>query len=124
VGSCQIWPIVVFNSLSLKIKGNNTEDAVLCTADKTYTLRSVVLSNSVLVVSAPQYTEDSGAQTVAIQDQLNEVIELVPTVPKLHKLTTMFKGLECDDQDDISAISNNSHKPGKVCKIKRESSVC
>ncbi|KAH9914024.1 uncharacterized protein B0H18DRAFT_1125886 [Fomitopsis serialis] len=39
-------------SSSWSIKGNPDEDAVLCTANKTYTIRSIVLSNSVIVATA------------------------------------------------------------------------
>lgn len=68
-------------------------------------MRSVVLSNSVLVVTAPpdgasalDFTDDA----VVIRDQVNEVIELVPVVPKLHKLETLLRGREYDEgQEDI-----------------------
>ncbi|KAJ7498832.1 sister chromatid cohesion protein Dcc1 [Mycena latifolia] len=81
--------------LRLSIKGQSGEDAVLCTNDATYTIRSVVLSNSILVV-----TPQSNADTVVIRDQVNEILELTPAVPKLHKLSVLLRGREYDDIQD------------------------
>jgi len=90
---------------SLTIKGNPNEDAVLCTSNKTYAVRSVVLSNSVLVVTRPPIlTGDGEGDAIVIRDQVNEILELVPSVPRLHKLGTMLRGWEYDEdegQDDI-----------------------
>ncbi|KAF8076477.1 sister chromatid cohesion protein Dcc1 [Lyophyllum atratum] len=88
---------------SFKIKGKAGEDAVLCTADKTFAVRSVQLSNSVLVVTPPpdassvDFTDDA----VVICDQVNEILELTPSVPRLHILTALLRGREYDDgQED------------------------
>ncbi|KAF9244926.1 hypothetical protein BU15DRAFT_85766 [Melanogaster broomeanus] len=81
----------------LSIKGHPTEDAVLCTADKTYALRSVVLSNTVLVLT-PSRTDPEG--TVHVRDQLHEILELVPSIPKLHKLAVLLRGMEYDEGDE------------------------
>lgn len=97
--------------ISLAIKGQQGEDAVLCTSNKTYAMRSTVLSNTVLVVAPPsdvsreQFEDDD---TVVIRDQVNEVVELVPAVPKLHKLGAVLRGREYNegeadrDEDDAS----------------------
>ncbi|KAJ7507903.1 sister chromatid cohesion protein Dcc1 [Mycena galericulata] len=82
--------------LRLSIKGQSGEDAVLCTDDATYIIRSVVLSNSILVITP----SESDAETVVIRDQVNEILELTPTVPKLHKLITLLRGREYDDVAD------------------------
>ncbi|KIK99326.1 hypothetical protein PAXRUDRAFT_822870 [Paxillus rubicundulus Ve08.2h10] len=81
----------------LSIKGHPTEDAVMCTADKTYSLRSVVLSNTVLVLT-PSRTDPDG--TVHVRDQLHEVLELVSSVPKVHKLPVLLRGMEYDEGDE------------------------
>ncbi|KAG9316366.1 sister chromatid cohesion protein Dcc1 [Chiua virens] len=97
---CQLIDSATTNKSSqslLSIKGHPTEDAVLCTADKTYTLRSVVLSNTALVVT-PSRTDPSG--TVHVRDQLHEVLELVPCVPRLHKLPVLLRGMEYDEGDE------------------------
>ncbi len=83
----------------LSIKGEPNEDAVLCTADKTYTVRSVVLSNSVLVITPPKDTELDGARSddLVIRDQLHEILELVPSLPKMQKLGGLMRGREYDE---------------------------
>ena len=93
----------VFIKDRLSIKGHPTEDAVVCTADKTYTLRSVALSNTVLVVT-PSRTDPDG--TVHVRDQLHEVLELVPSVPKLHKLSVLLRGMEYDEGDEDRRVSH------------------
>lgn len=70
-------------------------------------MRTVGLSNSVLVVTPPQDAfasmfTDNG---VVIRDQLNEIIELAPIVPKLHKLSTLLRGREYDEEHDEDASS-------------------
>lgn len=99
--------------LSFKIKGNPEEDAVLCTPDKTYAIRSVVLSNSVLVVTPgpPTVDEESGQEreVAVIRDQLNEILELVPSIPKLHKLDTLLRGAEYgEEHEDEESIESES----------------
>ncbi|PIL34002.1 hypothetical protein GSI_03710 [Ganoderma sinense ZZ0214-1] len=93
------------------IKGAKEEDAVLCTADKTYTIRSVVLSNSVCVVtpdSSLQGADEDEPVEVFIRDQLSEVIELVPSVPRLHKLKSLLRGQEYDEgHEDEDMVSDD-----------------
>ena len=92
------------------IKGGPEDDAVLCTPDKTYNVRSVTLSNSVLLVSPSPHIEGSENQVV-IQDGLNELLELVPAVPKLQRMNVLLKeheweeGLEDDDDETFHAVS-------------------
>ncbi|TBU30244.1 sister chromatid cohesion protein Dcc1 [Dichomitus squalens] len=96
------------------IKGAPEDDAVLCTADKTYTIRSVVLSNSVCVVtpdpavSHVENDEPEPVEEVFIRDQLNEVIELVPSVPRLYKLKLLLRGQEYDEgHEDEDMVSDD-----------------
>lgn len=90
----------VERNFSLCIKGASNEDAVLCTPDTTYNLRSVVLSNSVLVT-----TPSTGSHpALEIRDELHEILELTPCVPKLHRLKALLKGLdygENAEDDDL-----------------------
>ena len=88
---------------SLMIKGGPEDDAVLCTSDKTYNIRSVTLSNSVLLVSPSPHVDGSEHQVV-IQDSLNELLELVPAVPKLHRMNVLLKEHEWEEghEDDES----------------------
>ncbi|KAI9442354.1 sister chromatid cohesion protein Dcc1 [Lactarius indigo] len=82
--------------LKLAIKGGADEDAVLCTSERTYNIRSVVLSNSIMVISPPAGA-DGNSDQVVIQDSLNELLELVPTVPRLHRLNTLLKEHEWEE---------------------------
>ena len=78
--------------LTWNIKGNPAEDAVLCTDDKTYAMRSVSLSNSVLVVG-PGETQDE----IVIRDTNRELLQVTPIVPKVHKLVGLLRGREYDE---------------------------
>ncbi|KAH9017071.1 sister chromatid cohesion protein Dcc1 [Lactarius hengduanensis] len=94
--------------LKLAIKGGADDDAVLCTSERTYNIRSVVLSNSILVISPPPDADGSGDQ-VMIQDSLNELLELVPTVPRLHRLNTLLKEHEWEEgheeeEENVGAV--------------------
>ncbi|KAI0063592.1 hypothetical protein BV25DRAFT_1824151 [Artomyces pyxidatus] len=98
--------------LNLTIKGGADDDAVLCTADKTYSIRSVVLSNSVLVVTPVSEEGDDSIDTrkIAIQESLHEILELVPTVPKLHRLGGLLRGMEWDDGHEDDEFDDDSQK--------------
>ncbi|RXW24700.1 hypothetical protein EST38_g1139 [Candolleomyces aberdarensis] len=91
---------------NLAIKGDPTEDAVLCTNDKTYSIRAVNLSNTLLVVTPPPDTaHDFSDEVVVIRDQVNEILELTPTVPRIQKLVSLLRGREYDEtnEDDDEA---------------------
>ncbi|KAF8621562.1 hypothetical protein AX15_007590 [Amanita polypyramis BW_CC] len=81
------------NSPGLFIKGQPNEDAVLCTRERTYTIRSVVLSNTILVVSP----SENGGTSLDIRDQVGDILELVPCVPRLHKLDLLLRGRTYDE---------------------------
>ena len=102
---------------SICIKGNPSEDAVLCTSDKTYAIRSVALSNSVLVVS-PTHEENR----VVIRDQRHEILEVLPCLPRLHKLGSLLRGREYDegheDEDDEMVSGDEEERPVRgVCRV-------
>jgi hypothetical protein len=73
-------------------------------------MKSVSLSNSILVVTSPPdaLSADFPDDAVVICDQVNEIIELAPSVPKLHTLSSILKGREYDDgqQDEDTQESN------------------
>jgi len=98
----------------LTIRGQPDEDAVLCTPGKTYSLRSVVLSNSVLVVTRSSSTMHSN-EDVVIRDQLHEVLEPVPCLPKLQKLNGLLRGKEYDEghEEDEEDLSGEDDRPAK-----------
>jgi Sister chromatid cohesion protein Dcc1 len=87
------------------IKGGSVDDAVQFTSDKTYNIRSVTLSNSVLLVSPSPQIDGSESQVV-IQDRLNELLGLVSAVPKPYRMNILLKkhewkeGHEDDEEEE------------------------
>ena len=74
-------------------------------------MRSVALSNTVLVVTPvpDDPSSDLTDDAVVIRDQLNEVIELVPVAPKLHKLSAMIRDRQYDEgqgDEDTQEMEN------------------
>jgi sister chromatid cohesion protein DCC1 len=74
-------------ALRLYIKGSVDEDAVLCTKNKTYTVRQVNLSNSLLLAS---HIQDGDISVYNIKDTQFSTIELLPCLPRLEKLDTLL----------------------------------
>lgn len=62
-------------------------------------MRSVVLSNSMVVATVGQ-ADGSIPSVVVVRDQLHEIIELVPSIPRLHKLDTLLRGMEYDERSE------------------------
>lgn len=73
-------------------------------------MRSVDLSNTVLIVSPPpDEAEDAFSENaVVIRDQVNEILELTPAVPKLHKLGLLLKGREYDEGQEEADAENET----------------
>lgn len=91
----------------LAIKGGADDSVVLCTSDRTYDIRSVTLSNNVLVVCPPN--GEGNSDQVVIQDSLNELLELVPTIPRLHRLKSLLRKYEWEEgheeeDDNLGAV--------------------
>ncbi|KAF8332656.1 uncharacterized protein EI90DRAFT_3145352 [Cantharellus anzutake] len=94
------------SDLKLCIKGNKSDDAVLCTPNTTYAIRSVVLSNTEVVATSPRCSSSWGIEAnldhtevppdgdVVIRDQLREILELVPIMPKLERIDSLLRGDE------------------------------
>lgn len=70
----------------------------------------MTLSNSVLVVSPRPDVDDGREDQVFIQDSLNELLELVPAVPKLHRVNVLLKGHEWEegqeDEESFGVVRN------------------
>lgn len=79
----------------------------------------MVLSNSICVV-----TRDPGdveadiigepVEDVAIRDQLSEIIELIPSVPRLHRLNGLLRGHEYDDGHEDEELMSDDDDNGPV----------
>jgi len=99
--------------LTWAIKGSPAEDAVLCADGKTYSIRSVSLSNSVLVVT-PGEVQDQ----IVIRDTSHELLQVTPVLPKVHKLVGLLRGMEYDegreDLDDIFGDEQDSQSQQQV----------
>lgn len=98
---------------SFTIKGRSSDDAVFCTPSSTYAIRSIVVSNTVAVVTSPKQSSPKkqfvpstpvgnipavGEHDLVIRDQLHEYLELVPIIPRLGQLDTLLRGLEYDGE--------------------------
>jgi sister chromatid cohesion protein DCC1 len=63
-----------------------------------------------VLVVAPHPDIDGSEDQVVIQDSLNELLELVPAVPKLHRLNILLKGYEWEegqeDEESFGAVGN------------------
>jgi len=100
--------------LNWAIKGNPAEDAVLCTDDKTYSIRSVSLSNSVLVITP-------GVQDqVVIRDTSHELLQVAPILPRVHRLAGLLRGREYDEgredlDDDMLDDEQDTQNQKLVC---------
>lgn len=100
----------------LTIRGQPDDDAVLCTQDRTYALRSVTLSNNFLIVStaagAALDSESEKANELVISGDAAEILELVPTVPRLENILGHLKGCEYyDDESDEETYESNVNDP-------------
>lgn len=61
------------------------------------------MSSTVLaVMPSPADKED----TICVRDQMHEVLELTPTVPRLNKLATKLRGMEYDEGDEEQPVSD------------------
>lgn len=70
----------------------------------------MTLSNSILVVSSRPDVDDGNEDQVFIQESLNELLELVPAVPKLHRVNVLLKGHEWEegqeDEEGFGVVGN------------------
>ena len=58
--------------------------------------------------------DDEPVEEIFIRDQLNEVIELVPSVPRLHKLKSLLRGREYDEGHEDDDMATHDEDPAPV----------
>ncbi|KIM31341.1 hypothetical protein M408DRAFT_15130 [Serendipita vermifera MAFF 305830] len=88
------------SGVRLEIKGREGDDAVLCTENKTYALRSVNVSNSLHVTTGPEDSLGSGpGNSIFLNEGIHEIMEIVPTVPKLDRLRGILRGSEYGEEE-------------------------
>jgi sister chromatid cohesion protein DCC1 len=73
----------------LIIKGRPSDDAVLCTPTSTFLLRTVGISNSLLICRPP--VNSDVRPTLEIRDISHEVLECVPQAANLERIRTVLK---------------------------------
>lgn len=101
---------------SLTIKGRPDDDAVLCTPTSTYAIRSIAVSNTIAVLTpsvissseeaAPPGTLAANPPAISehrlvIRDQLHELLELLPAMPRLSQLDELLQETSYDDDDAV-----------------------
>lgn len=82
---------------SLTIKGQPTDEAVLCTSDTTYNIRAVQSSNSILICEASTSVAASSkgkGKEAEVKTTLHQTLELDLTIPKLDRISELLKGQE------------------------------
>lgn len=95
---------ILWTLQSLTIRGGVDEDAVLCTTDRTYSVRAVTLSNTYFVL-APSQDE---ADCAVIRGSAQQILELAPSISKLHKLNGLLRGREYEGFDDEEEGNRNN----------------
>lgn len=106
------------------MKGKEGDDAVICTPNKTYTLRSVNVSNSLVVATGTGVSQND----IAFSEDIHEIMELVPAIPKLDRLIGMLRGSEygedqmSEDENDLVRYMAGikvgcSYDPGEKSKV-------
>ncbi|WVW84891.1 hypothetical protein I302_106926 [Kwoniella bestiolae CBS 10118] len=84
----------------LTIKGKPSDDAVLCTPNSTFQLRTVGISNSILVCRNPfpsssasisAGTGDEARPILQIRDTCHEILECVAISPHLERIRTVLR---------------------------------
>jgi hypothetical protein len=58
------------------------------------------------MVVTPSRSDPDG--TVHIRDQLHEILELVPVVPKLHRLSILLRDMEYDEGDEDRQVGQHA----------------
>jgi sister chromatid cohesion protein DCC1 len=64
----------------------------------------VVLSNTILVATP----RENGGASLDIRDQVNDILELVPCVPKLYKLDALLRGRAYDENQATMDIDSQA----------------
>lgn len=80
---------------------------MLCTATKTYTLRTVSVSNSLLVLRPPDAT------TLHLRDTCHEVLECVPSAGRVERIRTVLRDSAWGGLDAEAAGGSRKRKRSK-----------
>ncbi|KAE8220779.1 hypothetical protein CF319_g5748 [Tilletia indica] len=75
---------------SFTINGRHSDSAVLCTDTASYTIRQISQSNSLLLLT-PSSDLVSGSTTLHLKANLETILELVPSVPRLSRIPDLLR---------------------------------
>lgn len=126
----------------LVIKGQPSDDAVLCTQSSTYNIRSVQNSNSLLlcrpstsasVGDSDPFLDESTAESdrkkqkkrrIEIESTLHQTLELELAVPKLDNISAILKGQEWSPEEqekteELIEGASGGKKVRKLCDLGR-----
>ncbi|MCO5584875.1 hypothetical protein L7F22_038807 [Adiantum nelumboides] len=105
---------------TLCIKGRKADEAVLCTDTQTFMIRQVTQSNSLLLCSLEEREPESSTANVSVRDNIVEILELVPIVARVSRLTSLlensaYSGEDEDEEED--EITKKRYTPQQVASI-------
>lgn len=92
---------LILELFSLSIRGREDDEAVLCTLNRTYNMRAVVVSNSYYVLTPPTSNESGDA---VIRGHVKQLLEITPSVAKLDSLRGLLRQSEYDGDDEKVSI--------------------
>lgn len=87
---------------SLIINGRHSDPAVLCTPTRTYALRQVTQSNSLLLCSLPSPHSSTSTTTprLTLRSNVTDILELQPVVPRLERIAELLEGSAYAGEDE------------------------
>lgn len=94
---------LILELFSLSIRGREDDEAVLCTLNRTYNMRAVVVSNSYYVLTPPTSNESESGDAV-IRGHVKQLLEITPSVAKLDSLRGLLRQSEYDGDDEKVSI--------------------
>ncbi|WVQ73401.1 hypothetical protein IAR50_002973 [Cryptococcus sp. DSM 104548] len=109
----------------LTIKGRPSDDATICTPNATFQLRTIGISNSLLVCrSAPEDPDvflqrDVGGEpkeTLHISDTCHQVFECVPIAPNLERIRAVLRPSAWEGMDSNLGKRKRDERSGKPVK--------
>ncbi|ODN73982.1 hypothetical protein L202_07476 [Cryptococcus amylolentus CBS 6039] len=109
----------------LTIKGRPSDDATICTPNATFQLRTIGISNSLLVCrSAAEDTDvflrrhvgEEAKETLHISDTCHQVFECLPIAPNLERIRAVLRPSAWEGMDSSLGKRKRDEKNGKVVK--------
>ncbi|KAK4520098.1 uncharacterized protein ATC70_008228 [Mucor velutinosus] len=90
------------SGIDIVIKGLADDEAVLCTESKTYIVRQVNTSNSLLLT-----TKDPMSNQHIVHDDMSSTIELLPCIARLNRIDELLKESSYSGSENERDVINN-----------------